>query len=149
MEYQSYCDKIQEHFLKSEYISIAQDSFKMLFSPKKAINGMRVFCFIVNGRDAEAELCKKLAEYAVSAAYYDDCEKHLKTAVLPLFIQSEISDKTLSFLKGRAFKEGGAFIIPAAFDLSKDTLICCESFPIIGSAQFKQIFDFANKILHP
>ncbi len=150
MEYQRYCAKIEEQFLKSEYISISQDSFKMLFAPKKSpFDDMRVFCYVINGKSASGKLCRRLASYAASAAFYDDREKPLKTVVLPLFIQSEVDDTTLSFLKERAFKEAGAFVLPLAFDLSQQALLCCQSFPILGAAQFKKISEFAKNILQP
>ncbi|MEE1279734.1 MAG: hypothetical protein UHH95_02745 [Oscillospiraceae bacterium] len=150
MEYQRYCAKIEEHFLKSEYISISKDSFKMLFAPKKSsLDDMRVFCYIINGMSATDKLCRKLSAYALSAAFYDDRKKPLKTVVLPLFIQSEVDDTTLSFLKNRAFKEAGAFVLPLAFSLSQEKLLCCQSFPIIGAAQFKKISEFAKSILQP
>ena len=149
MEYQSYCDKLQEQFLKSEYISIAHSSYKMLFAPKKSINGMRVFCFIVNGNKASEKLCRDLAKYAMSTAFYDDCSNQLKTAVLPIFIGEHLSDSTISFINSRAFKENGAYILPTAFDLSQQNLLCCESFPLLGSSQFKQLLQFAKKTLNP
>ncbi len=150
MNFQSYCAKIEERFLKSEYISISQDSFKMLFAPKKSLSeDTRVFCFIINGKSASEGLCRRLAAYGASAAFYNDREKPLKTVVLPLFVQDEADDATLSFLRERAFKEKGAFVLPLAFDLSQEKLLCCQSFPLFAAAQLKKISDYAKNIMQP
>ena len=150
MDHQSYCAKIETHFQKSEYISIAHHSFKMLTAPKSHLpKDLRVFCFIVHDREAEAELCQKLAKYAMSVAFYDDSAKKGKLSVIPLFISEKLSDKTLKLIKGRALKTEGALIVPAAFDLSQHKLFCCESFPIIGASSFKETAAFAKKVLHP
>ena len=150
MYFQNYCAKIEEHFLKSEYISISQDSFKMLFAPKKPLSeDTRVFCFIINAKSANENICRRLAAYATSAAFYNDREKPLKTVVLPLFVQNEAEESSLLFLKGRAFKEEGAFVLPCAFSLSQQKLLCCQSFPIFAAAQFRKISDYAKNIMQP
>ena len=74
----------------------------MLFAPKKAISGARVYAFIVNAQKPSEKLIKALCQYAVSAAYYDQKSEHLKTFVIPIFIGSFAS------FEGKAIKENGA-----------------------------------------
>ena len=143
MDYQSYCDKISEKFLKSEYISIAKNSYKMLFAPKKAISGARVYAFIVNAQKPSEKLIKALCQYAVSAAYYDQNSEHLKTVVIPIFTGSFAS------FEGKAFKENGAYVLPCAVDLDNSKLQAASKFPILSGSQFKAICDFAKSVLHP
>ena len=131
MDYQSYCDKISEKFLKSEYISIAKNSYKMLFTPKKAIDGARVYAFIINSQASDESLSRALCQYAASAAYYDEKDTHLKTVVIPIFI-----GKAASF-DGKAFRENGAFVLPCAVDLESGKLKAADKFPIFGGGQFK------------
>lgn len=150
MDFQGYCAKIEERFLKSEYISISKDSFKMLFSPKKPLSeDTRVFCFIISSKSADQSLCRRLAAYAASAAFYNDREKPLKTVVLPLFVQDEADDATISFLKERAFKEEGALVLPCVFSLSQEKLLCCQNFPLLAASQLKKISDYAKNIMQP
>lgn len=143
MDYQSYCDKISEKFLKSEYISIAKNSYKMLFSPKKAISGARVYAFLINSQKPSAKLSKALCQYAVSAAYYDEKDTHLKTVVIPIFIGESASFEV------KAFKEDGAYVLPCAVNLDSGSFKTAEKFPILSGGQFKAICDFAKSVLHP
>ena len=146
MNYQNYSDQISEYFLKSEYISIAQNSYKMLFAPKKAISGMRIYAFIVNSRGADERLCRALCQYAVSAAFYDEKEKHLKTAVIPIFVGG---GEVFSAFDSKAFKENGAFVLPCAADLESGRFKAADKLPLFGGGQFKTISDFAKSVLHP
>ena len=143
MDYQVYCDKISENFLKSEYISIAKNSYKMLFAPKKAMSGARVYAFIVNSQKPTYELSKALCQYAASAAYYDEKSEHLKIVVIPIFLGS------FSSFEGKAFKENGAYVLPCTVDLDSGKVKMAGKYPIFKSAQFKAICDFAKTILHP
>ena len=143
MNYQSYCDKISEKFLKSEYVSIAKNSYKMLFAPKKTVSGARVYAFLINQQKSSAELSRALCQYAVSAAYYDEKENHLKTVVIPIFIGSA------ACFDGRAFRENGAYVLPCAIDLESGEFKTADKFPILMGGQFKAICDFAKTVLHP
>ncbi len=143
MDYQNYCDKISEKFLKNEYISIAKNSYKMLFAPKKAISGARVYAFLINSQKPSESLSRALCHYAVSAAYYDQKDTHLKTVVIPIFIGESAS------FDGKAFRENGVFVLPCAVDLDSDSLKTAEKFPILSGGQFKAICDFAKSVLHP
>ena len=142
MDYQSCCDKISEKFSKSEYISIAQNSYKMLFAPKKAVSGARVYAFLINSQRISEKLCRELCRYAVSAAYYDQKSEHLKTFVVPIFI----GETALSDVK--AFKESGACVLPCALDLESGKIKTAEKFPLLSGGQFKAICDFAKTVLH-
>lgn len=143
MNYQAYCDKLSEKFLKSEYISIAQNSYKMLFAPKKAISGARVYAFLINSQKPSEALSKALCQYAVSAAYYDEKDTHLKTFVIPIFI-GEFTSFDIS-----AFKEKGAFVLPCAVDLEGGKIKTAHKFPLLSGGQFRAICDFAKSVLHP
>lgn len=143
MDYQSYCDKISDNFLKSEYISIAKNSYKMLFAPKKVVSGARVYAFLINSQKPSAALSKALCQYALSAAYYDEKDTHLKTVVIPIFI-----GRFASF-DGKAFRENGTFVLPCAVDLESGEFKAAEKFPIFNSGQFRAICDFAKSVLHP
>ena len=143
MDYQSYCDKISEKFLKSEYISIAQNSYKMLFAPKKALPGARVYAFLINSQKPSENLLRALCQYAASAAYYDQKDTHLKTVVIPIFI-----GESLSF-EAKALKENGAYVLPCAVNLESGKIKAADKFPIFSGGQFKAICDFAKSVLHP
>ena len=143
MNYQSYCDKISEKFLKSEYISIAKDSYKMLFSPKKPIDGARVYAFIVNSQKPSEALSKALCQYAGSAAFYEEKKEHLKTIVIPIFVNES------KCFELKAFKEGGAYVLPCALNAENGEFIISQKFPILNAAQFKTISNFAKTVLHP
>ncbi len=142
MEYQKYCLKLDECFLKSEYISISQDSFKMFFLPKKAFD-MRLYCFIIKSKSPTKKLLTQLSHYAQSAAFYDNTQKAMPVAVIPLFIEEKGSERSLELLKQGAFKDSGAYILPSVFDLEKGALYVANKFPILSSVQFKKIYNFA------
>lgn len=143
MNYQNYCDKVSEKFLKSEYISIAQNSYKMLFSPKKEFSGARVYAFIVGSQEPSEALLKALGRYAASAAYYDERDTHLKTVVIPIFIGESAS------FEAKAFRESGAYVLPYTVNLDSGTVKTADKFPIFSAAQFRAISDYAKSVLHP
>ena len=143
MNIQAYSAEIERQFQKSEYISIKHTSVKMFSSPKffKGEN-CRLFAFIVNGKTPSADLTKKLCDYALSVAFYDDPQKKSKVIVLPLFI-CENSSRTDSVLNLRAKKMGGAFCLASVFDLEKNELKM-QKLPVISNAFSKNVQSFAK-----
>lgn len=145
MEYQGYLSKIEGHFGKSEYISIAQTSVKMLWRPAKKLD-TELFCFVLNKGDLNSRLCNELAKYALSVTFYDK-EKTGKTGIIVLSVGRGVSDKTAAFLTKKAQKLDGVAILPAAFDLNEQKLVYCENFPILFNKEFKTLSAFAEQKL--
>jgi len=148
MEHQTYCTLLERHFQKSEYISVGAVSVKMLTAPTGPIaKDYKLFCFVVNSQEPSQELCTKLVKYALSVTFYDDPSKHGKVAVIPLFVSQSISDNCSAFIRKKAQKINGVAVLPAAFDLSGNQLLCCEKFPALAGGAFRKISDFAKKLL--
>ena len=149
MQYQGYCLEIEKHFSKSEYITISQLSVKMLTRPHSCpMQNTELYCFVINDTEPSAELCEKLAKYALSVNFYDDPHCRKKTVIVPVFVSNALSEGCRSFIKQKAQKKDGVIIVPAAFDVSEQNLICCENYPLALGA-FCKITEFINTNLKP
>ena len=134
---QGYLSALERQFLKSEYISIAKKSFRMLTAPSRSLIGARLFCFVLKGEKQDAELLKKLAAYAQSVAFYDGDKKE-RVCVLALFEASK--------LKLAPSRENGAIILPCAFDTENQKLILPDNLPLIRREEFKKLCAFTKNI---
>ena len=134
---QGYLSALERQFLKSEYISIAKKSFRMLTTPSRAFEGARLFCFVLKDERQDAELLKKLADYANSVAFYDGDKKE-RVCVIALFEAPK--------LKVGASRESGALILPCAFDTENNKLLLPDSLPILRREEFKKLCAFVKNI---
>ena len=128
---QGYLSILERQFLKTEYISIAQKSFRMLTSPSHSFDGARLFCFVLKDERQSLELVKKLAAYAQSVAFYDGDKKE-RVCVIALFEGSQ--------LKLAPSRESGALVLPCAVDAENQKLILPDSLPLLRREEFKNIF---------
>ncbi len=134
---QGYLSALEKQFLKSEYISIAKKSFRMLTSPSPALDGTRLFCFVLKDEKQGLELLKKLADYANSVAFYDGDKKE-KVCILALFEGSN--------LKLAPSRISGALILPCAFDMESQKLILPDSLPLLRREEFKKLCAYTKNI---
>ena len=134
---QGYLSLLERQFLKSEYISIAKKSFRMFAAPSRAIDGARIFCFVLKGEAQSTELVNKLAAYAGSVAFYDGDKKE-RVCVIALFEGSA--------LKLQPSRESGVLILPCAFDTQNQKLILPDTLPILRREEFKKLCAFTKNI---
>ncbi len=134
---QGYLSALERQFLKSEYISIAKKSFRMFTAPSRAYDGARLFCFVLKGERQDAQLLKKLADYANSVAFYDGDKKE-RVCVLALFEASN--------LKLAASRESGALLLPCAIDTENQKLTLPDTLPILRREEFKKLCAFTKNI---
>lgn len=134
---QNYLSALERQFLKSEYISIAKTSFRMLSAPSRGYEGARLFCFVLKSERQSGELLKKLADYANSVAFYDGDKKD-RVCVIALFEAPS--------LKLAPSRESGALMLPCAFDTEKQRLILPDSLPLLRREEFKKLSAFTKNI---
>ena len=146
MEYQNYLAKVEKHFQKGEYISIAQLGAKMLWQPISSRTRGKLFCFVLNGIAANGDLVKKLAKYAQSITFYESNKQNEKIDVITLFVYKNLSDRKASFFE-KGIKMGAVNVLPAAFDLEKNELTVPSKFPLLSSRDFENISAFCKKAL--
>ena len=143
MDYHSYCAILERRFLKNEYISISQNSYRMFTSPTdSSLGDCKLFLFAVNGQEPSEELCQRFADYARSVVFYKNSSKIGKIYTIVLFFTN--NDCSL-FLQSRIAKTSGAITLPCI--ATADGLNICNKFPIIFSGDFKKLYDYAKKIL--
>ncbi len=138
MEKQSYLSALERQFQKSEYISIAKNSYRMFTAPSRKVGDARLFCFVLKSEKQSDELLKKLAAYAQSVAFYDGVKKE-KVYVVALFEDSG--------LKLKPVRADGALVLPCAYDNDAGKLLLGENFPLLRREEFKKLYNFTKNIL--